>query len=689
MKSTAKKMKRILFSLVLALAIVTTSVASYSVPVHADSITTATITGEGVNFRNGPGTEHDSLGKLSKGTTGIYLEKATASTGKVWYKLTINDKTGWVHSDYVKLTVQVTSDPEFEAYLTAQGFPESYKDGLRLLHAMYPNWVFEAQHTNLEWATVIAEEYKLGRNLVHTSALSSWKSTQTGAYDWTTSTWKMLDSGGWVAASKEIIEHYMDPRNFLDKTNVFQFLKQSYDASTVDTEEVRESLKGMVKNTFLANGYDENSDAYIDDIMATAAEVKVSPYVLAAMIIQEQGTDGSGRSISGTVKGYEGYYNFFNIGAYKTSTMEAVERGLWYASGSGTGATSYFRPWNTRLASIKGGAKHYGEGFVSVGQDTMYLKKFDLVGTLYTHQYMTNIGGAFGEGKLMAAAYDEKARESALVFKIPVFLNMPATPGAKPTGTGSPNYMLKSLAVEGQSLTPTFAYTDTSYSLIVGYEVATIHVTATAYDAKAKITGAGSHNLKVGDNTIAVTVKAENGAERIYTIHVVRSETPDEPNPPVNPDNPTPPDTPPTPVAPTVSSTTYKITGNNITGLTTVPTDVTTFKSKLTVANGSAKVYNADGSECTGNIGTGTVVKLFDAQNNVTATYSVVVYGDTNGDGKISSVDLLQVKKHIVKASSMSGLPATAADVNKDGKVSSVDLLMVKKHIVKASLIQQ
>ena len=39
------------------------------------------------------------------------------------------------------------SDAQFEQQLAAEGFPESYKDKLRELHAKYPNWVFKAQKT--------------------------------------------------------------------------------------------------------------------------------------------------------------------------------------------------------------------------------------------------------------------------------------------------------------------------------------------------------------------------------------------------------------------------------------------------------------------------------------------------------------------------------------------------------------
>ncbi|MBE6758376.1 MAG: hypothetical protein E7552_07535, partial [Ruminococcaceae bacterium] len=41
------------------------------------------------------------------------------------------------------------ADTAFEAWLSAQEFPESYRPALRELHSQYPNWVFRAQHTGL------------------------------------------------------------------------------------------------------------------------------------------------------------------------------------------------------------------------------------------------------------------------------------------------------------------------------------------------------------------------------------------------------------------------------------------------------------------------------------------------------------------------------------------------------------
>lgn len=642
--------------------------------------------GSSLNFRKEPvnGTVIASLKNGDKGT--IVAEKTVS--GYKWYQMNVNGTVGWAREDFINVTiVDISSDGDFEAYLTAQGFPESYKAQLRVLHAEYPNWVFEAQHTNLDWNEAITEESALGKNLVHTSSISSWKSTQTGAYDWTTGEWTVFDSGGWVMASKEMIQHCMDPRNFLNSTDVFQFIKQSYNVSAMSSAQLTQKkaeLTRMVSGTYLAGTCDGRS--YVDVIMDVAAQTGVCPLTLASMMIQEQGKYGTGSSISGTVSGYEGYYNYFNIGAYKTNTMTAVQRGLWYAKGSGEGATTYGRPWNTRTKAITGGALYYGKNYVNVGQDTMYLKKFNVQGSnIYNHQYMTNVQGAASEGKHIAAGYDASARQAALVFKIPVYKNMPATTCVKPTGNDNPNYMLKSLTVSGHRLTPTFSVYETAYSLIVDNSVSSVKISATAIASTTSISGTGTKSLNVGTNTFTVKTTAQNGATRTYTITIVRQEAP-KPVEPSNPDNGGAGSVPSKP-----ESSKYNVNSNNtVTGITDFPISASEFGKKFSLSNGSVKITTANGTvKTSGYVGTGDQVRVYDNNGKLQYTYNVIIYGDTNGDGKVNGLDLLVIQKNNIKVSTLTGSYSTAADVNRDGKVNGLDLLFVQKHNIKVQTIKQ
>lgn len=63
-------------------------------------------------------------------------------------------------------------------------------------------------------------------------------------------------------------------------------------------------------------------------------------------------------------------------------------------------------------------------------------------------------------------------------------------------------------------------------------------------------------------------------------------------------------------------------------------------------------------------------------------TYTIIVTGDVNGDGKITATDILCVKKDIVGIEKLNGVYATAADVNNTNSITSTDLLKIKQHII-------
>ena len=71
-------------------------------------------------------------------------------------------------------------------------------------------------------------------------------------------------------------------------------------------------------------------------------------------------------------------------------------------------------------------------------------------------------------------------------------------------------------------LTPSFSRDTETYDLIVDTSVSSVTVQATAADSKATVSGTGSIALNGDSTDIQVTVQAENGAVRTYTIHVAR-----------------------------------------------------------------------------------------------------------------------------------------------------------------------
>jgi len=149
---------------------------------------------------------------------------------------------------------------------------------------------------------------------------------------------------------------------------------------------------------------------------------KISPFFLASRIYQEQG-NGTSPMISGTYPGYEGYYNYLNIGASGKTNTEVITNGLSYAK-----SNNWFRPYE----SIDGGADVISEGYVLKGQDTLYLQKFNVnpaSGRMYSHQYMQNISAASSESSSVKRMYaGANSLDNTFVFKIPVYNDMPATP---------------------------------------------------------------------------------------------------------------------------------------------------------------------------------------------------------------------------------------------------------------------
>lgn len=484
---------------------------------------TGSCTADVLNVRSGAGTSYSKTGTVSYGDGLTILSETTDSSGAKWYKISCGNVTGYVSAAYVQLTSsgsQGSSDADFESYMTKQGFPESYKPYLRTLHEQHPKWIFTAQKLGVDWNTALKEECVVGRNLVHSSALASWKSMEKGAYDFNGGYWYGLD-GSWVAASKEIIMYYMDPRNFLNDTYIFMFENQSYDPSY----QTESGVKTILADTFMSGSYTcpdtKKKYTYSQTFMDAAKKSGVSPYHLASRCRNEQGVNGAPQSL-GTVKGYENYFNFFDIQAYATSTMTAAEMGCRYAK---TTNPTYLLPWTNQYKSIVGGSIFLGTGYITKGQDTLYLQKFDMVdggNGLYYHQYMTCVFGQANEAISLKNAYSQDILNSAMEFRIPVYNNMPDKLCPKPTSSGDNNNYLNSLSVSGTSISPKFDKFTTSYTATVKAEISSVTVNANPLGKSAKVSGKGKVSLKTGENTIKVTCTAASGVKRTYTIKITR-----------------------------------------------------------------------------------------------------------------------------------------------------------------------
>lgn len=481
--------------------------------------TTSSIKGTGVRIRE-QAVSGNVITQLDTGYPIEIIEETTGSDNNKWYKIKFSknekEREGYVRSDLVSIVTtnyqNATSDEEFEKSIGE--FPDAYKASLRALHEKYPNWQFLPVNTGLEWNDVVAAESKVGKNLVAKTSVASWKSTLPQAYNWSNNQWYGFDGGSWAAASTELIQYYLDPRNFLDDSGIFQF-------ETLGFEDYQngDGIRNILSTSFMRGEFTDTDGAqrtYADVFYEAGQTFGISPYLLAARALQEQGSLGSSQSVTGNVPGLENLFNYFNIGAYAANGRSATINGLYYAAGSDD---NYYRPWNSRYKSIMGSAKYIAEKYVSVGQNTLYFQKFNVVNKengIYSHQYMSNVVASSYESARLRKAYSDL--NTKLVFRIPIYNNMPAMKCVKPTSDSNPNTYLKTLAVEGCTFTIPFSSVQSTYYTSVGQDVSSVNVVAEAVSSSSNINGTGTVALNGGENKIQVVCKAQNGATKIYTI---------------------------------------------------------------------------------------------------------------------------------------------------------------------------
>ncbi len=308
-----------------------------------------------------------------------------------------------------------------------------YKELIEQMRSLHPNWNFTIFYTGLDWNQVIKNETTAshGRNVVPASKSSAWKCAVCGETP--------RGGSGWRCASEAAVAYYMDPRNWINDTYIFQFETLSYNEKIQTIEGVQKIISNMtymqgnnVTYTKTDGTTETLNKSYAQIIMEAAKEAKISPYHLASRLKQEQGVGNRpGATATGTYSGYVGYYNYMNIGASGGGDSEVIKNGLEYAKKNN---------WTTPEISIKAGARSLAKNYINDGQDTIYLQKFDVDNsdnTLYWYQYMQNVSVCLTEGTNARKAYQELgAIDNKIDFRIPVYENMPSTPCKEPVEIG-------------------------------------------------------------------------------------------------------------------------------------------------------------------------------------------------------------------------------------------------------------
>ena len=104
--------------------------------------------------------------------------------------------------------------------------------------------------------------------------------------------------------------------------------------------------------------------------------------------------------------------------------------------------------------------------------------------------------------------------------------------------------------------------------------------------------------------------------------------------------------------------------------------------------NNTVVIYDSSDNEISsGLIATGQKIKI--SNKTTSQTFTVVVKGDTSGDGVINALDLLQVQKNILDTYNLTGAYKEAGDTSGDGVINALDLLQVQKNILGTYTIDQ
>lgn len=634
-------------------------------------------TGDSLVVHNKANTNSNSaVTELAFGT-GV---KVTGKSGNM-YKITYDtNKTGYVSANYVinvdagKRTTNVSGIETYDNYcnsLISKGFDRSYCQYLYHLHSKYPNWEFKADVLEYTLDEATAEEE--GKVVLQTKNSNYWLN---GKYI----------EGDYYYINQAVIASFMDPRNSLYESLIFQFL---------DLESSKSISNDNALKKIAGSG---NLSKYFDEFEKAAVTVSINPVHIMARSEQEGANKSNYGAITGlyttstgrkSAQGYslDGYYNFYNIGSYTDSNYDyTVQRGLAYAAGflesnscivknsngkyeysaSKCGQLSYNRPWNTPEKAIIGGAEFIANDYVRKGQDTLYYQKFNVSTyssyTDFSHQYMTNIHAPVNEGGRIYEAYKAgNLLNSKFTFIIPVYKNM--SPDVSEPVDKSSNSRLSSISIDGKAISD-FDAVRVEYAYNAITSANSVKVEAKTEDSKASVSGTGTYNF-TSDGTVKVTltVTAEDGSKTVYVIDikkVVPSES--------------------ITVNDVVSKMGVKVDGSIMYGISP-GTEVSTLVKTVTSNKGQASVVNSSNkSKTTGALASGDKITI--SGTNEKKVYTIAVRGDVNGDGAVKINDLILVQSHILNKGKLTGYKLYAGDTNYDGAVKINDLIMIQSQIL-------
>lgn len=254
--------------------------------------------------------------------------------------------------------------------------------------------------------------------------------------------------------------------------------------------------------------------------------------------------------------------------------------------------------------------------------------------------YDNNLSNPINSNKtLFTVTFKVKSVTEGTNIKIS-YTNVTASDGSADANIGTVTYSktvaaplstennLATLTVGNATISPSFSASTTNYTASVPFEVSKLNVSATAVDGKAKVAINNPNLVPNGTTKVTVTVTAESGAKKTYTISVKRAQDPN-----------------------------YQASGNNkLSGISVdgfllspvfnadktqyivwAPTETTSVKIRGTAADKKASVEVVGGDRLAA--GQDNTVKVIcTAENGDKKTYTVIVKRAAAHDGSVDDV---------------------------------------------------
>lgn len=342
----------------------------------------------------------------------------------------------------------------------AKGCPESYMSFISSLMTMHPYWAFQCEMSSMLWEDFVLAEYNSAKGCTSLTAVGN-----INEYDANPRCGTCDEGSQWCKASKQAIQYYADPRNFLNEKHVFLFTAiDFYDPAVHAVAAVEKVVEGC---TWMTD--------YVPLILRAAQKANVSPMSLASKIRMEMGCPPSEWGPNGmdccpsccsgvcytptptdsrqdgekcaearaenkgqwscSLSNYADLgdmcslcgankkcHNFFNMGVWSKSTCqcEYAHRAVHEAK---------LRGWHDEETAVLNGAAAFKQKyFVERGQVTQFYTRWNIRDG-YSGQYMTNVAGPFSETSKWTACFEAAGKlDVAHVFKVPYWEGMPDYP---------------------------------------------------------------------------------------------------------------------------------------------------------------------------------------------------------------------------------------------------------------------